>query len=127
MSKAKILFRLSGVPDDEADDVRMLLTDNAIDFYETSAGNWGVSMPAIWLRDAGDYARARSLLDEYQVERTIRMRAEYERLKREGKQKTLIDAVMEKPLLFLVSLLVAALVVYLSVRLVVDIGAITKQ
>lgn len=41
MSKAKILFRLSGVPDDEADDVRMLLTDNAIDFYETSAGNWG--------------------------------------------------------------------------------------
>lgn len=84
-------------------------------------------MPAIWLRDAGDYARARSLLDEYQVERTIRMRAEYERLKREGKQKTLIDAVMEKPLLFLVSLLVAALVVYLSVRLVVDIGAITKQ
>lgn len=127
MSKAKILFRLSGVPDDEADDVRMLLTDNAIDFYETSAGNWGVSMPAIWLRDAGDYARARSLLDEYQVERTIRMRAEYERLKREGKQKTLIDAVMEKPLLFLVNLLVAALVVYLSVRLVVDIGAITKQ
>lgn len=127
MSKAKILFRLSGVPDDEADDVRMLLTDNAIDFYETSAGNWGVSMPAIWLRDAGDYARARSLLDEYQAERTIRMRAEYERLKREGKQKTLIDAVMEKPLLFLVSLLVAALVVYLSVRLVVDIGAITKQ
>ena len=84
-------------------------------------------MPAIWLRDAGDYARARSLLDEYQAERTIRMRAEYERLKREGKQKTLIDAVMEKQLLFLVNLLVAALVVYLSVRLVVDIGAITKQ
>jgi len=127
MSKAKILFRLNGVPEDEAEDVRMLLTDNAIDFYETSAGNWGVSMPAIWLKDADDYARARSLLDEYQAARTIRMRAEYQRLKREGKQKTLIDAIKEKPLMFMVNLLVAALVVYLSVRLVIDIGTITEQ
>lgn len=127
MAKAKILFRLNGVPDDEADDVRLLLTDNNIDFYETSAGNWGVSMPAIWLKDADDYTRARSLLDEYQEARTVRMRAEYERLKREGKYKTVIDAVKEKPLLFLVNLLVAVLVVYLSVRLVVDIGAITNH
>lgn len=127
MSKAKILFKLNGVPDDEADDVRLLLTDNNIDFYETSAGNWGVSMPAIWLKDAGDYTRARSILDEYQAARTIRMRAEYERLKREGRQRTMIDTIKEKPLLFLFNLLIAVLVIYLSVRLVVDIGAIANN
>lgn len=122
MSQSKILFRLSGVPDDEAGDVRKLLMDNHIDFYETSAGNWGVSMPAIWLRDADDYDRARSLLDEYQQARTVRMRAEYERLKREGKFRTWLDAAREKPLLYLFHFFVAVLVVYLSARLVIDIG-----
>jgi hypothetical protein len=38
---AKILFRLNGVSDEEANDVRELLANHAIDFYETSAGNWG--------------------------------------------------------------------------------------
>lgn len=124
MSQSKILFRLSGVPDDEADDVRKLLTDNHIDFYETSAGNWGVSMPAIWLKDADDYDRARPLLDEYQQARTVRMRSEYERLKREGKLKTWFNAAREKPLLYLFHFFIAALVVYLSMRLVIDIGNI---
>ena len=60
---AKIIFRLNGVPDDEARDVRELLANHAIDFYETSAGNWGVSMPAIWLKDDGQFEQARALLD----------------------------------------------------------------
>ena len=30
-----LLFRLNGVPDDEAEDIRALLHDNAIDYYET--------------------------------------------------------------------------------------------
>ena len=47
---ALLLFRLRNVPDDEADEVRHLLNENSIEFYETSAGNWGISMPAIWLR-----------------------------------------------------------------------------
>ena len=63
---AKILFRLNGVPDDETNDVRELLTNNAIDFYETSSGNWGVSMPAIWLSDDDQFEKAKALLDAYQ-------------------------------------------------------------
>lgn len=124
MSQSKILFRLSGVPDDEAGDVRKLLMDNHIEFYETSAGNWGISMPAIWLTDVDDYDRARSLLDEYQQARTVRMRSEYERLKQEGKLKTWLDLAKEKPLLYLFHFFVAALVVYLSVRLVIDMSNI---
>ena len=38
---ATLLFRLRHVPDDEADDVRALLEENGIDFYETTPGNWG--------------------------------------------------------------------------------------
>lgn len=121
---SKILFKLNGVPDDEANDVRTLLTDNGIDYYETSAGNWGVSMPAIWLKDAGQFKKARALLDEYQKERTIRMRREFDRLKKEGKNKTLLDAVKEKPVQFMFYLGISLLVIYLSVRLVVDIGEI---
>lgn len=120
---AKILFRLNGVSDDEADDVRELLTNNDIDFYETSPGNWGVSMPAIWLRDAGQFKQARALLDEYQKERGIRVRAEYELLKKEGKHRTFFDAVKEHPVRFAVHLGLALLVIYLSAKLVIDLGS----
>ena len=63
------VFRLKDVPADEAEDVRNLLADKDIEFYETSAGNWGVSMPALWLRDDSDWDRARALIDEYQQQR----------------------------------------------------------
>ena len=120
---SKILFRLNGVSDDEADDVRELLADNDIDFYETSAGNWGVSMPAIWLKDASQFKQARALLDDYQKERGVRVRAEYERLKKEGKHKTFSDAVREHPVRFTIHLALALLVIYLSVKLVIDLGS----
>jgi hypothetical protein len=119
---AKILFRLNGVSDDEANDVRELLANHAIDFYETSPGNWGVSMPAIWLRDDSQFQKARALLDTYQSERTVRIQAEYERLGREGKHKTFIDAVGQNPVGFMVHLALAVLVIYLSVRLVLDLA-----
>jgi hypothetical protein len=119
---SKILFRLNGVSDDEANDVRELLAHNNIDFYETSQGNWGVSMPAIWLRDANQFQVARSLLDAYQNERGIRVREEYIRLKREGKNKTLMDAIRQNPVRFTIHLALAALVIYLSVQLVLDLA-----
>ncbi|MBX9893591.1 MAG: hypothetical protein K2Y09_00210 [Nitrosomonas sp.] len=120
---AKILFRLNGVPDDEANDVRELLTANAVDFYETSAGNWGVSIAAIWLEDENQFDRARALIDVYQHERTLRKRAEYERLKREGKHQTFLGAVSEKPVSFMVHLALAVMVLYLSAKLVLDLAA----
>lgn len=119
---AKILFRLIDVSDDEAQDVRDLLISNAIDFYETSAGNWGVSMPAIWLIDDSQFERARALLDVYQSERAIRIREEYARLQREGKNKTFRDMVKENPVSFAIHLAVAVLVIYLSFKLITDLA-----
>ncbi|WP_293008781.1 DUF6164 family protein [Nitrosomonas sp.] len=119
---AKILFRLNGVPDDEAYEVRELLTNNAIDYYETAPGNWGVSMPAIWLNDDSQFEKARALLDTYQNERTVRIREEYDRLKREGKNRTFWDAIKQKPVSFAIHLALALLVIYLSIRLVLDLA-----
>ncbi|MCE7914000.1 MAG: hypothetical protein DYH15_04785 [Nitrosomonas sp. PRO4] len=119
---AKILFRLNGVSDEEANDVRELLTNNAIDYYETSAGSWGISMPAIWLTDDTQFQRARSLLDDYQNERVIKVREEYARAEREGRKKTILDAIQQNPAGFIVYLMLAMLVIYLSVRLVLDLA-----
>lgn len=77
---AKLLFRLNGVSDDEANEVRALLAEHEFDVYETDAGRWRISVAAIWLRNNADYDKARALLDEYQHERGIRIRAEAQNL-----------------------------------------------
>ncbi len=104
------LFKLRNVPDDEAEDVRQLLVDHDIDFYETYAGGWGISMPAIWLQDASHLAQAKVLIDKYQKERTAQARSVHEQLKKEGKQKTVMDKLGENPvqaiLLFFLSLFI---------------------
>lgn len=66
---ATLLFKLNGVPDDEADAVRTLLEEARIEFYETSSGRWGISVAALWLPAEQDYDRARALIDDYQKER----------------------------------------------------------
>ncbi|MDP1558875.1 MAG: DUF6164 family protein [Nitrosomonas sp.] len=119
---SKLLFKLRGVPDDEAEDVRELLADNEIDFYETSAGNWGFSMPGIWLRDADQFEKAKDLLDEYQKARGIRAREEYARLKREGKNRTFIDWARENPVQLILFSAIIAAVLYLQAMLVINIG-----
>ena len=45
------------------------LEANGIDYYETEPGNWGISMPGLWLRDEAAYPRARKLLEDYQAQR----------------------------------------------------------
>lgn len=116
------LFSLSNVPDDEAADVRELLGREGIDFYETEAGNWGVSPAAIWLRDEKQFGRARALIDAYEEERGARMRAAYARDKQEGSARTVFDVIRENPLRFAVYAAVIALVVYVSTKPFLDIG-----
>lgn len=119
---AILLFSLRGVPDDEAMEVRELLTEQNIDFYETSAGNWGVSMPALWLRNNADLEHAQSLLNAYQQQRFITQRELYLQLKLSGQHKTLLKAFIEKPLLYGVYVLAMLLTIYASVKLLFDLG-----
>ncbi len=119
---SKILFRLSGVSEEEASEVRALLEEHEIDFYETTAGNWGVSLAAIWVRDESQCESARTLLDKYQQERTARMKAEYAQLKGTGQNKTIVDNMKDKPIQMVFCILVVGLIVYLSIRLIIDLG-----
>ncbi len=80
---AKLLFNLRNVPDDEADEVRALLTAHGVDWYETRPGPWGISHGGLWLRDAAAWPEARRLLDGYQQTRRDQAR---EDLQREGRQ-----------------------------------------
>lgn len=109
-----LLFRLNNVPEDEAEEVRALLTENGIDFYETHAGNWGVSTAAIWLRDASRLAEARTLLDAYQAERSRRVREEYRQSKVEGLNRELLHELKEHPVRLIVYLAVILAILYLS-------------
>jgi len=110
------IFKLRNVPDDEAADVRALLTENDIDFYETSAGNWGISAPGIWLKDKSHFAEARALIEEYQAERQQRMRQEYEQLKRQGRQRSVVQLITENPLRAILYLIGIAVILYISIK-----------
>jgi hypothetical protein len=84
---SKLLFKLRNVPEDEAIEVRELLDANAIDYFETTPGNWGISMPGLWLSNADDFPRARALLDEYQTARAQRERARFDALRATGRPR----------------------------------------
>lgn len=66
---SQLLFRLHNVPDDEIADVMNLLESNDINYYRTEAGRWYFGVAALWVTNDEDYPRARSLLDDYQMER----------------------------------------------------------
>lgn len=120
---AILLFSLRQVPDDEAADVREVLEENHIDYYETHAGNWGISMPAIWLRDEQQHEQARLLIDDYQEQRRIVIQEEYAQLKQSGEANTFLKNLWHYPLQTILFIAAMILVLYLSVKLVLDFGA----
>jgi hypothetical protein len=107
---AVLIFRLNGVSDEEAQDVRDLLADNALDSYETSAGRWGVSVAGLWLVNDHDKARARELIDAYQLER----HRYFEKLKLEVPPETFSERFKQSPLNVVFYSLLAATILFLS-------------
>ncbi len=112
---AKILFRLRQVPEEEADDVRQLLDQHAIDWYETSAGKFQISFPAIWVRDDQDEPRARQLIESYQHKRTQELRIEHAERQARGEAETFISRVISNPLPVLLTLLFVVFILYVSI------------
>lgn len=111
-----LLFRLRNVPDDEADDIRELLKNKQFEFYETSAGIWGISSAAIWLKNKDELESAKQAIENYQTERGISQRNTYEELKKSGNHKTLLDAFKENPLRFLAYLIFVGFILYVSTK-----------
>ncbi|MBS4049846.1 MAG: hypothetical protein KGZ69_01415 [Methylomonas sp.] len=109
-----LFFNLRGVSDEEAEEVRELLSANGIAFYETSAGMWGISLAAIWLQQADDLALAQPLFDAYQQERARRQRALYAERKKQGRQPGFLRHNLQNPLRFIALSFISALVIYAS-------------
>ncbi|MDC9729502.1 MAG: DUF6164 family protein [Methyloprofundus sp.] len=120
---ALLLFPLRNVPDDEAEDIRDVLTENSIAFYETKAGNWGISMPAIWLSDESQLEQARTAINTYQEERKNYLQNEYNKLKESGQENTFLKNLWYRPVSTLLILAAITLVFYLSIKLVFDFAA----
>lgn len=94
----KLLFRLNGVPEDEAEEVRALLEQHPFDVYETNSGRWGITTAAIWLRDDDDYDHARSLIDEYQQQRQHQQRTAYIERQQRGEIEPWFLRVLHNPM-----------------------------
>ena len=116
------LFKLSNVPDDEAEDVRLLLSEHEILFYETHTGGFGVGTPAIWLHDDEQFDRATTLIDSYQKQRYEEKHAEYERQREEGRHTTFLDIFMQHPILVVVFLFVSLFILYASLSPFLNFG-----
>jgi hypothetical protein len=110
------IFSLKNVPDDEQEEIRDLLIENKIDYYETPGGNWGISMPAIWINDDSQFEQVKLLIDQYQKKRSVRIREEYEKLKKEGKHQTFIEKVISDPIRSVIYILIALGLMYISIK-----------
>lgn len=105
---ARLLFKLGNVPDDEAEDIRDLLNNHDIRFYETNAGFWRVGLDAIWLADTAQEEHARELIRTYQIERSIRQQENYAQLVEAGEVPSVWQRFCAHPIRFIA--LVAAII-----------------
>lgn len=94
---SKLLMNLRNVPDDEAADVRAMLDQHRINYYETQPSRWGISFGGIWVKEATDFAEAKRLMADYQAGRQQRARDEYETALREGRAETFLSVLRKDP------------------------------
>ena len=109
---SRLLLNLRGVPDDEADDVRVLLDAARISYYETPPSLWGTA-GGIWVDD-GDVVEAKRLMADYQGEREARARAARAEAERNGTAQTFADVLRAQPLQVTLTLIGVVLLLGLS-------------
>lgn len=104
-----MLLNLFQVPEDEADDVRTMLDEHGIPWYETRPNRWGFSHGGIWIADRAQFAQARALMDAYQHERRTRVRAEGRAAAASGSRPTFMGMLRRQPRAILLALVAALL------------------
>ena len=95
-----LLLKLKNVPDDEHLEVRELLENNEIHFYETNVGFWGIGMAAIWLHNAEQLNEAHELLNKYMHERQVVAKEAYDEALNTGEARTLVSTFKQQPVTF---------------------------
>lgn len=100
------------VPIEEADEVRELLDSQNIDYFETFGGNWGISMPALWVKDPARFEEARALIDEYQKQLLSSQDLD---TGHETKVKTILESFKDRPAQFIAYWFLIAVVLFISI------------
>lgn len=103
----QLLYKLNQVPDAEAQEVRELLDQAGLDWYETQAGFWGIGVAAIWLTHADDLPAAKALLAQFEAQLIERMR--------EQPPESFWARSARKPLPLLAALVSAAIILFLMI------------
>lgn len=119
---AILLYSLRNVPTEEADAMRDLLNRHAIDYYESPQGAWGISAAAFWLKDEEQESRARQLLDEFHESWGAAQRERQRQLAQEGKVRTFLGELRQRPLQIILYLAAALLILYLSTKPFISLG-----
>ncbi|MDQ6955441.1 MAG: DUF6164 family protein [Mariprofundaceae bacterium] len=109
-----LLFKLRNVPDDEAEEIRKLLRQNNIDYYETTAGTWGISLAALWLHHNRHLEKAKELIAHYQVTRAEHAQQTYAKQCAEGTQRTIFTLIQDAPIKWIAYLFGILFVLYLA-------------
>ena len=110
-----LLYKLNGIPEDELIDVRRLLDENDINYYETDAGRFGFSVAAVWLPDGVDKEPATELLDRYKEQRYQQAREIYQQQQRDGTAETFLRKALHSPITTVISFAAILVVLYFSV------------
>tara|TARA_B110000116_G_scaffold144298_1_gene125118 strand:+ start:2760 stop:3098 length:339 start_codon:yes stop_codon:yes gene_type:complete len=105
---AELLFKLSNVPVDEILQVRQLLDEHNIHYYETDSGSFGVGVSAIWLPDSQQLEQAKALLAQYQLERSSNALEE-------KVERNLWHSFIQAPLRFVCAFAVVGAILYISI------------
>jgi Family of unknown function (DUF6164) len=111
---AILLFKLTNVPFDEANDIRELLTDNQIQYYETDSGFFRIGLDAIWLQNKEEFEQAKKLIDEYQAQRSQQQRESYIQLKEQGDALNLWQKFLTQPIRFVATMMAVLFVLALT-------------
>lgn len=98
------LMNLRHVPDDEADEIRALLEDHEVPYYETPPSRWGISMGGFWVHDEQEAARARALLEDYANQRQQAQRQAYQERLAAGEHRGLWSMLRHRPVRTLLAL-----------------------
>lgn len=113
---AIMLMNLRQVPEDELVEILRLLDEHEVDYYQTSAGAFGISLPGLWLRDETRADEVKALLEAYAEERREQARkAQALEIELRGK-RTVFDIFRESPTKFSLRILVILFLLWLSVR-----------
>ena len=62
------LLGYSGLPKEDISNIKYLLTERNIQYYETPPGNWGGSMAALWVYTEDAYRDATQIINNYHKE-----------------------------------------------------------